>query len=77
MSTTITVWVTLGITLLASTLSFIAHYYHFTALSDLIDDFQNHLNTSLPNTLATVPNTSVTTNLHTIATPAVTPSSLS
>jgi hypothetical protein len=66
MSTTITVWVTLGITLLASTLSFIAHYYHFTALSDLVDDFQNHLNTS-------VPNTSVKTNLTITPTPAVTP----
>jgi hypothetical protein len=63
---TITIWVTLGITILASTLSFIAHYYHFSALSDLVDDFQNHINTS-------VPNTSVKTNLTTTPTPAVTP----
>jgi hypothetical protein len=63
---TITIWVTLGITILASTLSFIAHYYHFSALSDLVDDFQNHINTSVPNTL-------VKTNLTTTPTPAVTP----
>jgi hypothetical protein len=75
---TITVWVTLGITLLASTLSFIAHYYHFSALSDLVDDFQNHLNTSVPNTSVTsVPNTSIRTNSTVTTTPAVTPLNLS